>query len=100
MTYKEQLRTFEWRLRSLMVMKRDGMKCVKCGASNCILEVHHKKYHKDLMAWEYPDKYLETLCDKCHYAVHANTPAGDFWNNMPLKIKKFTFSKKVLALFG
>ena len=99
MTYTEQLRTFEWRLRSLIIMKRDGMKCVKCGCAKSVLQVHHTKYHKDLLAWEYPEKYLITVCDKCHNEIHANTPSGDFWNNMPLKIKKFKFSKKVLALF-
>lgn len=35
--------------------------------SNKKLHVHHKQYIKGLKAWEYEDRYLVTLCDRCHF---------------------------------
>lgn len=35
--------------------------------------MHHKKYIKGRMAWEYPDSLLQTLCGRCHLEVHRTT---------------------------
>lgn len=37
------------------------------------LHVHHKYYKTSLMAWEYPDESLVTLCWDCHEELHKNT---------------------------
>lgn len=37
------------------------------------LSVHHKYYQEGLMAWEYPDEALLTLCWDCHTELHETT---------------------------
>lgn len=36
------------------------------------LNVHHKVYRKNKLAWEYPDEDLITLCWSCHEEIHKN----------------------------
>jgi 5-methylcytosine-specific restriction endonuclease McrA len=36
------------------------------------LHVHHKYYQLGLLAWEYPDEALITLCWDCHEQLHKN----------------------------
>ena len=64
MTYKEQLQTKEWKLKRKGIIKRDKC-CLMCGDTKQ-LEVHHTYYDFGLMAWEYEDEYLLTLCNLCH----------------------------------
>jgi 5-methylcytosine-specific restriction endonuclease McrA len=59
----------QWKYISGEVRKRDGYKCVKCGSVRS-LHVHHKVYVYGRMPWEYNEKYLETLCKKCHGKEH------------------------------
>lgn len=96
MNYKDQLNTFEWNLRRLLILNRDCFKCTKCG-SNKILHVHHIKYDNNLLVWEYPDEYLQTLCNVCHDQIHNTIPIGDFY--LTKKIKKYKFPKKLLDAF-
>lgn len=70
MNYLEQLQTPEWKARAEQVKQRDGYKCQICG-KNYILNAHHVLYEPDLLAWEYPDNYLITLCDTCHLYEHS-----------------------------
>lgn len=42
------------------------------------LHVHHKYYRKGLLAWEYPDEALITLCWDCHEALHENSVISEF----------------------
>jgi len=67
--YRTQLLDKKWKLLSRKIKKRDGFKCAICG-SDVNLQVHHKKYKKGLMAWEYSDSDLITLCGKCHKKIH------------------------------
>jgi hypothetical protein len=46
-----------------------------------ILQVHHKKYIKDLMIWEYQDTDLITLCKSCHIETHKNNTINIFSRN-------------------
>ena len=46
------------------------------------LEVHHKYYIDEALAWEYDLSALETLCDMCHRDYHLN-------NNVKLYSKNF-----------
>jgi len=69
MTYEEQLLTPEWKSRRAEILERDWYMCQKCMSSKN-LQVHHKKYIDGLMAWEYSDWYLITLCGTCHKNEH------------------------------
>ena len=73
--YSNLLLTPQWLDKRSIILKRDGNKCRYCGASN-YLQVHHRQYHtcsKTGMKknpWQYDDKYLVTLCRKCHENGH------------------------------
>ena len=69
MTYKEQLADSRWLKRKFPILERDNFKCTKCGSTNN-LNVHHIRYIPNLMAWEYPDESLITLCQHCHEREH------------------------------
>lgn len=64
--YYEYLKTEAWQAQRLRVFRRDGFKCVCCGAAKN-LDVHHITY-KRLGAEELED--LATLCRTCHEKVH------------------------------
>lgn len=69
MTYEQQLQTPEWRSKRLEIIERDLWMCQHC-MSTRNLQVHHKYYEDDRMAWDYPNIALLTLCDQCHDNVH------------------------------
>ena len=64
-----------WRIKRELILKRDQGKCRNCGSREK-LQVHHRQYHYDSKTgfhediWEYKNKHLITLCDKCHEAGH------------------------------
>jgi len=66
MTYAEQLKDPRWQKKRLSIFKRDKFACLNCGRDNLNLQVHHGYYEKGLMAWEYDNKTLHTLCCECH----------------------------------
>ena len=68
--YAEALQRPEWAARRLDILKRDGFKCVKCGAKKKMLHVHHLRYLDGKMPWESPDDDLVTLCNNCHAVEH------------------------------
>lgn len=68
-SYHEQLKTKEWEQRRKEIIELAGNKCNRCSGTE-ILQVHHKKYRKGKLAWEYPDEDLECLCRKCHKKHH------------------------------
>lgn len=41
---------------------------MECESDEKTLHVHHCYYERGLMAWEYPDFALKTLCGDCHIA--------------------------------
>lgn len=73
--YSRLLLTDSWRERRAKILDRDLNRCRNCG-SKAGLEVHHRQYHKQRLTgafrrpWEYEDKYLVTLCSRCHKAGH------------------------------
>lgn len=77
MTYEEQLNTNAWLVRRKEILERDNYACQDClRGKNYLsryieLHVHHKKYIDGLMAWEYPDELLITLCEDCHQKIHG-----------------------------
>lgn len=70
MTYEEQLQDRRWTAKRQEIIDRDLGMCQECMSSRH-LNVHHKKYIKGKMAWEYPNSMLITLCTKCHENHHS-----------------------------
>ena len=68
MTYRKQLSDPRWQRRRLEVMARAGFKCESCGEvpEGESLHVHHRRYMKGCLAWEYSDEELCCLCNGCH----------------------------------
>jgi len=66
----------EWRDRRASILARDGYKCIICNATED-LQVHHRQYHFVLATkefkppWNYDDKLLISLCERCHQRGHA-----------------------------
>lgn len=59
-----------WAVVRLAAKRRDGWKCVECGARGR-LEVHHVKRVKDYPDLAYDLENLKTLCGVCHARVTA-----------------------------
>lgn len=72
MSYGEQLRHPNWQRLRLRMLDGAGWKCQSCGDSETTLHVHHKRYIKGHMAWEYEDRNFAVLCDPCHSAAHED----------------------------
>lgn len=70
MTYAEQLKDPRWQRKRKEVLERDSYSCRECKAKDTILHVHHGYYDQSKLAWEYNNKYLHTLCNKCHEEYH------------------------------
>lgn len=68
-SYKDQLKDKRWKKLANKIRKRDNYTCQLCG-SHEHLQVHHKKYIKGRLAWEYDEENLITLCSECHKKVH------------------------------
>ncbi len=74
-TYAEMLQHPKWKAKRASVLARDAHQCRNCGTRGN-LQVHHRQYHRHkatgykLAPWCYPDRYLITLCDACHYQGH------------------------------
>lgn len=72
MTYSEQLRHPNWQRKRLEVMKVAGFECENCGDKDSTLNVHHRRYVKGRMAWEYEGPDLVCLCEECHKEEHEH----------------------------
>lgn len=72
LTYAEQLKHPNWQRKRLVVLEAAGWKCTSCSAADTTLHVHHKRYIKGRMAWEYDDAELVALCEGCHEADHSD----------------------------
>lgn len=77
MTYKEQYLHPNWQRKRLEVMEAAGFECENCGDSETTLNVHHKRYVKGRMVWEYERGELVCLCEPCHASEHATRKALD-----------------------
>ena len=54
------------------------------------LQVHHKHYVEGKLPWEYPNEYLITLCNWCHFELHQKQVIPVF-----IEIKGKLFEKKI-----
>lgn len=74
MKYEDLLKDPRWQKRRLEIMQRDNFTCQHCGNGlndGVPLNVHHIRYRRNLMPWEYGDADLTTLCEKCHKEEHS-----------------------------
>ena len=72
LSYREQLMHPNWQRKRLEMLECAGWECQNCGDAGTTLHVHHKRYVKGRMAWEYGDDELRVLCEPCHTSEHAN----------------------------
>ena len=98
-SYGDLLYTCDWDIKRWEIFRRDGKKCQNCGATQS-LTVHHKKYDKGKLPWEYPNEDLITLCEICHARAHNRIPnpfaiAKTFFTD-PVAAKKYNYSKRKL----
>ncbi len=74
--YNTLLKSPQWFEKRKIILARDNNKCRCCSGTNS-LNVHHRQYHVSKrtgnfqLPWKYHQKYLITLCEKCHKAGHA-----------------------------
>lgn len=59
-----------WQRKRLEVMNAANFTCQECKATDVTLNVHHKIYHKGHDPWDYKDKELVCLCERCHECWH------------------------------
>lgn len=71
LTYGEQLRHPNWQKLRLERFAAAGWTCESCGSTETTLHLHHKRYIKGRMAWEYPSENFEVLCEACHGEAHV-----------------------------
>lgn len=71
LSYAEQLKHPNWQRKRLERLQLADWECENCGASSNTLHVHHRRYVKGRMAWEYDNEELEVLCEGCHESEHS-----------------------------
>jgi len=64
-----------WKEKRLEILDKRGHLCEQCCDTEK-LHVHHKKYLASedgnlRMPWDYEDKYLQVLCERCHNLEHG-----------------------------
>jgi 5-methylcytosine-specific restriction endonuclease McrA len=81
--YNTLLKSPRWLEKRKIILARDNNKCRCCSATTG-LQVHHRQYHvskqtgQKKLPWEYQNKYLITLCEKCHTAGHEKFKIPSF----------------------
>ena len=76
MGYFESLHDIRWKNKRQEILARDNHTCKRCGKEGCYLEVHHIIYRNGLMAWEYKNNELMSLCQDCHQDISLNIKNG------------------------
>lgn len=91
--YNLQLEHPLWRIRRDEIVNKYNGKCNSCKSSKS-LNVHHKKYIQDRLAWEYEDDILECLCSTCHKSLHKEKESTKK-NNISLENAKEILNVKL-----
>jgi len=127
-TYSEKLKDPRWQKKRLEILERDNYTCTGCGIDGrykdkesglmdyCEMHIHHIKYKKNAMPWEYDDDELTTLCYACHKRLHIKKkracekkrreelgiplPDKDYYMIGELLPKNLNEFKKYLILWG
>lgn len=69
-TYSDLLRDPRWQKARLKKLEAAEWRCEACMDGGSTLHVHHKRYIKGRMPWEYEQALLVVLCESCHEAQH------------------------------
>lgn len=96
LSYTEQLKSLLWKDKRNSIVEQRGNKCERC-QSTTNLQVHHIKYLKDKLAWEYEDSLLECLCGSCHMKEHEVVKKPDE-DSFGLKNSTMEQSSNILKL--
>lgn len=67
--YEQLLKDERWKLFRLKVMSERGCSCEYCGSTETI-QIHHTKYVKGRLPWEYEINDMRVLCRICHQRIH------------------------------
>ena len=67
--YEHLLKDERWKLFRLRVMSERGRSCEYCGSTETI-QIHHTKYVKGRLPWEYDIKDMRVVCKRCHQRIH------------------------------
>lgn len=70
MSYSDLLKDPRWQRKRLEILESRGWVCENCGDSDKTLHVHHVRYVKGRMPWEYDGSELKVFCEKCHKERH------------------------------
>lgn len=90
MTWPEQLLTEDWNRKRTEILIRDHFKCQSpgCNVQFYGVEVHHVEY-LGMLAWEYPNDMLVTLCHMHHSDHHAGIKMAEKALMVTLRVKGF-----------
>lgn len=69
-SYSELLRDPRWQKVRLKKLEAANWCCQACYDHETMLSVHHKRYVKGRLPWEYPEHELVVLCQPCHEYEH------------------------------
>lgn len=70
MSFAEQIKHPNWQRRRLERLDSSDWQCQDCLGTDDQLHVHHKRYLKGRLYWEYEDSDLVVLCNACHEKAH------------------------------
>jgi hypothetical protein len=84
-SYLELLKDPRWQKKRLKIMERDNFTCQICKDKETSLNVHHKRYVKGRLPWQYTDKDLLTVCEDCHNLIKHITEINLCNCTIPIK---------------
>lgn len=70
MDYADQLQDDRWIELANAKKAEQNCRCQRCSTQSAVMHVHHIRYYRGRMAWEYKLSQLWCLCDACHGLVH------------------------------
>jgi len=70
MNYQDQIKDPRWQKKRLEILELHDFTCINCNSKEKTLNVHHIKYKKNSLIWEYDDDELTVLCEDCHKELH------------------------------
>lgn len=73
--WKDQYKHPLWQKKRLEALEAAGFECGDCGANEAQLHVHHRRYVKGRLIWEYALDELDVLCASCHEVAHEKKDA-------------------------